>query len=77
METKIVTIDEVHFKRKKRGNNVKIRCGLDNGTQIDMICRGGSLTDIEVSQDGETCSIEVNIQLVKNKNGNYFILKKV
>ena len=42
-----------------------------------MICRGSSLTDIEVSQDGETCSIEVNIQLVKNKNGNYFILKRV
>lgn len=77
METKIVTIDEVHFKREKRGNNVKIRCGLDDGNQIDMICRGSSLTDVEVSQDGETCSIEVNIQLVKNKNGNYFILKKV
>ena len=42
-----------------------------------MICRGGFPTDIEVSQDGEICSIEVNIQLVKNKNGNYFILKKV
>ena len=42
-----------------------------------MICRGGFPADIEVSQDGETCSIEVNIQLVKNKNGNYFILKKV
>lgn len=77
METKIVTIDEVHFKREKRGNNVKIRCRLDDGNQIDMICRDSSLTDVEVSQDGETCSIEVNIQLVKNKNGNYFILKKV
>ena len=31
METKIVTIDEVHFKREKRGNNVKIRCRLDDG----------------------------------------------
>lgn len=77
METKIVAIDEVHYKRKKKGNNVKIRCKLDNGSQMDMICRGSFPTDVKVFQDGENCSIEVNIQLVKNKNGNYFILKKV
>ena len=77
METKIVAVDEVHYKRNKKGDNVKIRCELDDGSKIDMICRSSFPTDVEVSQDGESCSIEVNIQLIKNKNGNFFILKRV
>ena len=77
METRIVAVDEVHYKRQKKRDNVNIRCELDDGSYADIMCRGSPSTDVEVSQDGESCCIKVDIQLVKNKNGNYFILKRV